>query len=890
MSKIRIYELARELGVDNKVIINKAIEFGMEGKSSHSNSLDSDEADQIRRAVIRQAMGTSAQAPAAPTEVVTTRVDRMTGATEAIVEKRSGNVIRRRKAPEAQLEQVADMEPEAAQEPEESNGVPYAHEPAHARSDYVEEQAEIESEEVVEAEAAESSAEPEAVAERPDSAAPSQSEPAEKAASAPAVVEEEDTKKKTVGPKVLGKIELPAARRPVRPEAREARQPAAPAAAVEISDEEEGEKGGDRNKKAKKTKKREISRVDLVDYEGRDSKRMPRVGHRGGHGRDSSDIEAKRAQLEATKPKQSKRVVKIDEVITVGELAKQMSLKVGEVISKLIELGVMATINQMIDQDIATIVAEEFGFQLESTSFNETQILEEEKDDPALMRPRPPIVTVMGHVDHGKTSLLDAIRHSSVANKEHGGITQHIGAYKVILEDQRSITFIDTPGHAAFTSMRARGAHVTDIVILVVAADDGVMPQTIEAVNHAKAAGVPIIVAVNKIDRPDANPDKAKQQLLEHGLQPEEWGGETLYFNVSATKRTGIQELLEGILLQAEVKELKANPDKRAKGVIIEAKQERGLGTVATVLVREGTLRLGDIFVTGSESGRVRSLLDHNGEKIDAAGPSTPVEITGISGVPMAGDDFASVESESQAREIAANRSAKRAAREEKAFGGPISLEEFARRANNMAAAELNVILKADVHGSVEAVRQSIEQLSTDKVRVKVLHAAVGGVTESDVQLAIASKAIIVGFGVRAEPRAVADAERSGVQIRFYRIIYELIDDVKSAMIGLLDPVKQEVPLGRIEIRETFSVPKIGTVAGCFVVDGMVKRGAFVRLLRDSRLVYEGKMSSLRRFKDDVKEVQSGYECGIGLENFNDVKSGDTLEVFEIKEIAPTLN
>jgi translation initiation factor IF-2 len=496
----------------------------------------------------------------------------------------------------------------------------------------------------------------------------------------------------------------------------------------------------------------------------------------------------------------------------------------------------------------------------------------------------------MGHVDHGKTSLLDSIRSASVAAREAGGITQHIGAYSVTLADGRKITFIDTPGHAAFTSMRARGAQVTDIVILVVAADDGVMPQTIEAINHAKAAGVPIVVAVNKVDKPDAQPDRVKQQLTEHGLQPEEWGGETMFFGVSALKKTGIAELLEGVLLQAEVKELKSNPKRRARGTIIEARQDRGRGTVATVLVQSGTLRLGDIFVSGPESGRIRSMLDFNGAAVEEAGPSMPVEITGLSGVPSAGDDLMVVESESDAREIAANRAAKKLAKEQRALAtGPISLEEFAKRAQNVAAAELNVILKADVHGSVEAVEASLEKLSTDKVKVRVLHAAVGGVNESDIQLAIASKAIVIGFGVRGEPRALQDAENIGVQVRFYRIIYELIDDVKKAMAGLLAPIKQEARLGRVEVRETFMVPKIGAIAGSYVVEGVVKRGANVRLVRDSRVIHEGKMSSLRRFKDDVREVQAGYECGIGIENYNDVKVGDIFEVYEIKEIAATL-
>jgi translation initiation factor IF-2 len=416
------------------------------------------------------------------------------------------------------------------------------------------------------------------------------------------------------------------------------------------------------------------------------------------------------------------------------------------------------------------------------------------------------------------------------------------------------------------------------------------MPQTREAINHAKAAKVPIIVAVNKMDRPDANPDRVKQQLSELGLQPEDWGGDTMYYPISALKGDGITELLEGIAVLADVRELKANPDRRAKGAIIESRQDRGRGVVATVLVQAGKLAVGDIFVSGSEYGRVRTMSDHTGTRVEVAGPSVPVEITGLNGMPEAGDDFMVVDNEADAREVASNRAQKKQQEERALASGPISLEEFSKRANNTAAQELNVILKADVQGSVEAVKEAIEKLSGDKVKVRVLHSAVGGVNESDIQLAVASKAIVIGFGVRAEPRAATDAERLGIEIRFYRIIYELLDDVKSAMVGLLDPIRQEVNLGRVEVRDTFTIPKAGTVAGCYVTGGTVKRSAHVRLLRDSRVIHEGKMSSLRRFKDDVREVQAGFECGIGIENFNDVKIGDVIDVYEFKEIAATLD
>jgi translation initiation factor IF-2 len=591
------------------------------------------------------------------------------------------------------------------------------------------------------------------------------------------------------------------------------------------------------------------------------------------------------------KPKVAKRVIELGDSITVGELARQMTIKSGEVIAKLLGLGVLATINQAIDKDTAQIVADELGYEVKHVEFNEQDIIQDIAEEAEEnLKPRAPVVTVMGHVDHGKTSLLDKIRSASVAAKEAGGITQHIGAYSVTTESGKEITFIDTPGHAAFTAMRARGAQVTDIVVLVVAADDGVMPQTREAINHAQAAKVPIVVAVNKIDKQDANPDKVRTQLAEFGLQPEDWGGDTMFFPVSALKGSGIAELLEGLLVLAEVKELKANPDRRAKGTVIESRQDRGRGVVATVLVQGGTLRVGDIFVTGSEYGRIRTMNDYKGAKLEAAGPSVPVEITGLNGMPESGDDFFVMESEADAREVASNRAQRKEQYQRSLAAGPISLEEFAKRASSQAAQELNVILKADVQGSVEAVKEAIEKLSGEKVKVRVLHSAVGGINESDVQLAVASRAIIVGFGVRGEPRALADADESGIEVRFYRVIYELLEDIKKAMVGLLAPIRQESSLGRVEVRETFSIPKVGVIAGCYVTGGMVRRNANARLLRDNRVIHEGKMSSLKRFKEDVREVQGGFECGIGLEGFNDVKIGDVVEIFEYKEIAPTLD
>ena len=873
MSKIRIYELAKELGVDNKIVLNKAVELGFKGKSSHSSSLESDEADQVRRAVIRQAIGQPGTS-----ETITKRVDRVTGATEAVVERRAGNVIRRRKAsdgPEGASQEapaVATGGVAAAGALEEISSA-IASEPATNVETSLESETELRNGHAAHAEQ-------EAIEE------PIVSQSHETTSEEVTPVVEEAKKTSTAGPRVLGKIELPQ-KKVVRVESAPRKASgafAASAPTARIVDEEDDDDRKD--KKAKPKKKREFSRVDLVDYDGGDVRRVRPGGKGGSKDRGGSHATS---HTEITQPKASKRVVKMDEAITVGELAKQMSVKAGEVIQRLINLGIMATINQSLDHDTTAILVEDFGFTIESVSFDEAKILEhKETEDPALLKPRPPVVTVMGHVDHGKTSLLDYIKKTTVVDSEHGGITQHIGAYSVAVGD-KSITFIDTPGHAAFTAMRARGAQITDIVILVVAADDGVMPQTREAISHAQAAKVPMVIAINKMDKQGANPERIKQQLTELGLQPEDWGGDTLYFPVSALKGSGIKELLEGVLLVAELREYSANPDKSARGSIIETKVERGRGTVATVLVQSGTLRAGDIFVSGSVSGRVRAMTDYKGQRLSEAGPSIPVEITGFDGIPDAGDDFSVVTSEAEARDIAMNRAEKIAKEERSLATGPISLEEFARRANNQAAAELNIILKADVNGSVQAVQDSIEKLSNDRVKVRVLHAGVGGISESDIQLAIASRAIVIGFNVRAEPRASADAERAGVQLRFYRIIYELIDDVKLAMAGLLAPIKEEVALGRAEVRETFTVPKLGTVAGCYVVDGTVKRGAFVRLVRDSRVVHEGKMASLRRFKDDVREVQNGYECGIGIENYNDVKQGDTIEIFEIKETAATL-
>jgi translation initiation factor IF-2 len=584
-----------------------------------------------------------------------------------------------------------------------------------------------------------------------------------------------------------------------------------------------------------------------------------------------------------------KRKIRIDEHIRLSDLAHQMGVKAQAIIKVLFGMGMMATINQALDMDTATLLAGEFGHEVENVSFDEQEFLSAGEPDTADdLKPRPPVVTIMGHVDHGKTSLLDAIRKTSIASGEAGGITQHIGAYHVAT-NRGEVVFLDTPGHEAFTTMRARGAQVTDIVVLVVAADDGVMDQTREAVNHAKAAGVPIVVAVNKIDKEGANPDRVKRELSELDLVPEDWGGTTIFAPVSAKQRVGLDELLEMILLQAEVLELKANPNKPARGHIVEAKLDKGRGPLGTVLIHEGTLKNGDAFVCGTVHGKVRAMFNDQGKKIKQAGPAIPVEIQGFDVVPEAGDEFVVVADDKVARRIAETRAAKQ--REKDMIGkSKITLESFLASSGTSEAKSLNLVLKADVQGSLEAITEALTKLSTDEVKIQVVHGATGGLTESDILLATASQAIIIGFNVRPTAKVKDMADSEHVEIRFYDIIYKLVGEIKDAMSGMLAPDIQEVYLGQAEVRNTFSVPKVGTVAGCGVVDGKLIRTAKVRLLRDGVVIYTGQLSSLKRFKDDAKEVLKGYECGVGLENFNDIKIGDVIEAFETKEVARTID
>lgn len=595
-------------------------------------------------------------------------------------------------------------------------------------------------------------------------------------------------------------------------------------------------------------------------------------------------------QAPITQPlKASKRKIRMEDNIRLGDLAQQLGVKTQEIIKLLFNLGIMATINQTVDLDTATLIASEYNFEVESFSFNENSfLLTQEADTDEQLKPRPPVVTIMGHVDHGKTSLLDAIRQTSVTKGEAGGITQHIGAYHV-QTSRGEIVFLDTPGHEAFTAMRARGAEITDLVILVVAADDGVMEQTREAVSHSKAAGVPIVVAVNKIDKEGANPDRVKRELAEIGLTPEDWGGDTIFSEVSAKTGTGLEDLLELVALQAEVLDLKANPDKRALGHIIEAKLDKGRGPVATVLVQEGTLKQGDAFVCGVHSGKLRALFNDQGKKIKSAGPSIPVEVLGMEGIPDAGESFIVVADEKIARKIAETRHSKERAKA-LASENKLTLETFLAGKTEGEIKHLNLILKTDVFGSQGAIIDSLNKLSTDEVKVEIVHAGTGAIREADILLAAASKAILIGFNVRPTAKIKDTAEQEQVEIRFYDIIYKLIDDVKNAMAGMLAPIITEQYLGQATVLETFTVPKVGTIAGCMVNDGKLKRNAGIRLLREGIVIYTGKLSSLKRFKDDAKEVAKGLECGVGLEKFNDIKVGDILDAFEEKEEKATLD
>ncbi len=643
-----------------------------------------------------------------------------------------------------------------------------------------------------------------------------------------------------------------------------------------------GKRKGRRDRVDQEEVSANISRV-LTSMRGTTTRRGPRRG------------EDNRAEQEAARREEAereKKTVHVNEFITVAELAEVLKIAPTQIVAFAFKnLGLMVTINQRLDFDQIELIAGEFGFQAVREEEYSVDLGADAVDDaPEDLKPRPPVVTIMGHVDHGKTSLLDYIRKANVVAGEAGGITQHIGAYHISLPDSRSLTFLDTPGHEAFTAMRARGAQVTDIVVLVVAANDSVMPQTIEAISHAKNAGVPLIVAVNKIDLPDANPARVSQDLLQHGVVLEQFGGQVLSTEISAKKGTNVPELLDQILLQAELLDLKANPNKDAAGSVVEAQLDPGRGPVATVLVQSGTLKVGDYFICGLHSGRVRALMDERGRQVKAAGPAIPVQVLGLTGVPMAGDQFLVVGDASQAREIAQRRERlDREAKSRRASKGMVTLEDFMSQAQAGEKSTLNVLIKADQGGPAEALADALQQLSTPEVSVEVVHRGVGAITEGDILLARTSRAVIIGFHVRPDNNARAAAEREGVDIKLYRVIYEAVADVRAALEGLLRPEEREVVLGEAEVRETFKVSRIGTIAGCYVRNGVINRKGRVRLVRDGTEIFEGTISSLRRFKDDVGEVKEGYECGIGIENFNDVKVGDVIECYRTEEVARTL-
>ena len=677
---------------------------------------------------------------------------------------------------------------------------------------------------------------------------------------------------------------------------------ASDAKAEEKKEESKAEKPEKSDKKAEKPASRyvdtrpqtvDLDRLDTEKMENlvRDEKLLEQSGKKQkikkGKNKqaESAKINNKAAEVKKKEVKREHQTVEIPENISVGDLAEKIGVPGVEIVKKLFLLGIVASLSQVIDFDTAALISEEFDTTLEKEVIvtAEDKLFNDVEDTEDQLKPRSPVVVVMGHVDHGKTSLLDAVRKTNVTATEAGGITQHIGASVVEINGQK-ITFLDTPGHAAFTSMRARGAQVTDVAILVVAADDGIMPQTIEAINHAKEAGVTIIVAINKIDKEGANPDRVKQALTEHELVPEEWGGDTICVEISAKQNINIDGLLEMVLLVAEMKELKANPDRNAKGTVIESRLDKGRGPVATVLVQNGTLKSGDIVIAGTAVGRVRAMINSKGERVTEAGPSTPVEITGLSETPQGGDTLYAVDDERAAREVVEQR--KQKIKDEIIQAQQkISLDNLFDCIKDGEMKELNIIVKADVAGSVEAVKQSLEKLSNDEVRVKTIHGGVGGINETDVMLANASNAIIVGFNVRPEASAVDTAAMEGVDIRLYRVIYEAIDEIEAAMRGMLDPKFREVIIGHAEIRQTFKVSGVGTIAGAYVLDGKICRNCEVRVNRDNIVVHEGHLNSLKRFKDDAKEVMSGYECGMGLENFNDIKEGDIIECYQMEEI-----
>ena len=931
MSRVRIYELAKEAGMSSKALADKLIAGGYDIKG-HSSTVDDDTAEKIRKTMLQDS----------GTKLVEKRIDASEGGT---VIRRRSTIIRRR--PKDELQEETDETMEITDEPSaeadevmvEPSGElvdpveenitaadpvsPVSQEPADEQEPELELDTPEPEEPVQEAETEKPI---EAVVDEPtaDEAVTVEKETiSEEPSTVEAKPEVDVSQEKSVDPKikakkpvkkpekplrrgvarVVGTIELPEQKEPkkeFRPRPKKSGKPAparpgrpqpptgtAPATPSDNKDRgrKKGKRGDakedDRDRRGKAARKGKKS-VKFTHFDND----YQRAGKRGKRGKGRAERKISPSTIEM---KASKKKITIFDTISVGDLASKMKLKASEVIAKLMGLGVMATMNQAVDVDTASLIATDFGYEVEQGITEEigVQMLDAEEEG-GDTKPRPPVVTVMGHVDHGKTSILDAIRKTDVAEGEAGGITQHIGAYHV-RSKAGDVTFVDTPGHAAFTEMRSRGAQITDLVILVVAADDGVMDQTREAINHSQAAEVPIIVAVNKIDKENADPDRVKRELAELDLAPEEWGGQTIYCETSAKQNVGIDELMENIQLMAEMLELRSDATRKAKGRVVEAKLDKGRGAVATVLIQEGTLNIGDSFVVGQFSGKVRAMLDDKGRAIKDAGPTIPVEVQGLSGVPQAGDEFIVVTDDKMAKNVSQVRSM-RARETELAAGSKISLDKLFEKMSEGNVQELRVIIRSDVQGTLEAFAKAAEDLSTDAIKVRVLHEGTGTITESDILLASASEAIIIGFNVRPSVKVKSLAEKENVDVRSYDVIYHALDDIRKAMVGMLDPTFEEEVIGTAEVRDTFGVPKVGTIAGCFVSDGNIKRNAGVRVLRDGVVVYTGKISSLKRFKDDVKEVVSGYECGIGVENFNDIKIGDNLEAFIMLQVEATLD
>lgn len=864
--KLKVYELAKEVGVDSHVLIETMQKLGVDGKNTMS-ILGIEEVRTVREYYKKNKPVGKTTAP--KKEV----------AEKPVTEKRVGATVIRRRASANKTPEPVKEEPVVETAPEEVEALQAASEQAEVQAPQESETVEAAPETTQEVMATEAPA-PEA----PTSASPAAPE-APKAARKfyPSIIKKVTTEQhlsEKVGPKVIREKKVEKA--PEKTKTGAARTGTAAASTssnlgprkvkeVDLTPQTETAQEA--------TRRRLMERQNTV-FKSSDYLRRELV-HSTKKKKSAMSRPVMKTQI--TTPAEHKRIVEMSDKIVVSELAKQLNVKAAQVIAKLMNMGVTATMNQTVDFDTASLVAHEFKFDIKQKMFKEEDYVPVVDVSPESLKPRPPVVTIMGHVDHGKTSLLDAIRKTNVASGEAGGITQHIGAYQVDT-GKGKVTFIDTPGHEAFTAMRARGAKVTDIVILVVSAVDGVMPQTLESVAHAKAAKVPLIVAINKSDLPDGQPDRVKQTLAGHELTPEEWGGDTMYVPVSAKTGKGIPELLEAILLQAEVLELKANYDVNAMGTVVESRLDKNRGAVATLLIQHGKLSQGDIVVSGLHYGKVKAMSDSYGKRMTEALPGMPVEVLGLPDVPNVGDDFYVAEDEKQAKELTTERANKIKAKIQEA-SKPKTLEEMFASTGTGDEKELRIILKADVQGSAEALREALNKLPQEKTKVKILHVGSGGVTESDVMLAQASSAVILGFNVRPDLKSMKLAEAQKVQIRTYSIIYDLLEDVKKLMLGLLDAEIKEKIIGRAEVRNVFTVPKFGTIAGSSVLDGKVVRGCYLRLLRDNRVIYEGKISSLKRFKDDVKEVAQGFECGIGLENFNDLKLGDQFEAFIKEEI-----